>query len=292
MNFSLDVSDVLLYLELRKKANKPFYLYELNMLLYFLENYEHVNEFRSKINELNIKLPYKFKAYSLIHFIEDYEECIKFKDEIFQNTKRKYHKIFNHLILLSKSKEQALELIHEAKKYNINFDVEAWSNRFDSFNIIQSNQVQWKESQLNNHKDKDFPSMYVDYSRMKLEYFKGISSLQLKQDLLKEQSKDIDNQNRKTAQKSVFIRSVYIKEFAKKVAQGVCQLCENPAPFRNKIGEPFLEVHHIHYLSRGGSDCLENVIALCPNCHRKTHILESKEDLNIMEEKALANMKF
>ncbi|WP_445678070.1 HNH endonuclease [Psychrobacillus sp. FSL H8-0484] len=68
--------------------------------------------------------------------------------------------------------------------------------------------------------------------------------------------------------KNQYLFVACIKEFAKKVAQGVCQLCENPAPFSNKIGKPFLEVHHIHYLSRGDSDCLDNVIALCPNCRR------------------------
>ena len=46
----------------------------------------------------------------------------------------------------------------------------------------------------------------------------------------------------------------------------------NFAPFMKKSNdEPYLEVHHIKPLSQGGEDSLENVKAICPNCHRKIH---------------------
>ncbi|MCD9544043.1 hypothetical protein GLP24_04155 [Photobacterium carnosum] len=46
----------------------------------------------------------------------------------------------------------------------------------------------------------------------------------------------------------------------------------NFAPFTKKSnGEPYLEVHHIKPLSQGGEDSLENVKAICPNCHREMH---------------------
>lgn len=55
-------------------------------------------------------------------------------------------------------------------------------------------------------------------------------------------------------------------------AQGVCEKCEKKAPFAKRTnGEPYLEVHHIKPLSQGGLDTLENVISLCPNCHRELH---------------------
>ncbi|MGR5411063.1 HNH endonuclease [Vibrio sp. PNB22_8_1] len=55
-------------------------------------------------------------------------------------------------------------------------------------------------------------------------------------------------------------------------ADGVCELCKSPAPFkRKKDNTPYLEVHHKVRLSDGGEDTIENVIALCPNCHRKVH---------------------
>ena len=70
----------------------------------------------------------------------------------------------------------------------------------------------------------------------------------------------------------VFVRNSYLAEFVKRQAHGICQDCHQFAPFISKItGEPYLETHHIIPLSLGGKDTIENVIALCPNCHRKRH---------------------
>ena len=44
-----------------------------------------------------------------------------------------------------------------------------------------------------------------------------------------------------------------------------------PAPFLSMQKEPFLEVHHIIRLIDDGVDSPFNVIALCPNCHRRAH---------------------
>lgn len=54
-------------------------------------------------------------------------------------------------------------------------------------------------------------------------------------------------------------------------AEGKCQSCKRDAPFLKEDGTPFLEVHHIEWLSKGGEDSVENAIALCPNCHRQAH---------------------
>jgi hypothetical protein len=55
-------------------------------------------------------------------------------------------------------------------------------------------------------------------------------------------------------------------------ANGRCEWCRQPAPFlRAKGGMPYLEVHHRIMLTEGGSDTVENAIAICPNCHRKLH---------------------
>ena len=55
-------------------------------------------------------------------------------------------------------------------------------------------------------------------------------------------------------------------------SKGFCGKCMRPAPFiRKNDGRPYLEVHHLTPLSKGGLDDLSNVIALCPNCHRESH---------------------
>jgi hypothetical protein len=61
-------------------------------------------------------------------------------------------------------------------------------------------------------------------------------------------------------------------------AQGSCERCRRSAPFkRASDGSPYLEVHHRTSLSAGGDDSLENVIALCPNCHREVHHGQARE---------------
>lgn len=55
-------------------------------------------------------------------------------------------------------------------------------------------------------------------------------------------------------------------------ANGICQDCNMPGPFiAKKTNMPFLEVHHIISLGDKGGDTIDNVMALCPNCHRKRH---------------------
>jgi len=77
---------------------------------------------------------------------------------------------------------------------------------------------------------------------------------------------------------TTYERNAYVSEYAKRRANGICQLCEKLAPFNNKNGEPYLETHHIKWLSKGGLDTIENTVALCPNCHRKMHVLDLEED--------------
>jgi 5-methylcytosine-specific restriction protein A len=62
------------------------------------------------------------------------------------------------------------------------------------------------------------------------------------------------------------------------MADGLCDLCEQPAPFQNKAKEAYLECHHIIWLAQGGEDTIANAVALCPNCHRKMHVLNEKAD--------------
>lgn len=76
-----------------------------------------------------------------------------------------------------------------------------------------------------------------------------------------------------------FARNEYIREYAKIRANGICELCESPAPFIDIYGKPFLETHHVIFLSKGGEDSIDNVAALCPNCHRKIHNLNLVEDV-------------
>lgn len=86
-------------------------------------------------------------------------------------------------------------------------------------------------------------------------------------------------------------RDLDIREAALRLANGICQLCDKNGPFLLD-GRPYLHAHHIEYLANGGKDILENVIAVCPNCHEKIHKLELPEDKKkLLEKVKLRNNK-
>lgn len=85
-------------------------------------------------------------------------------------------------------------------------------------------------------------------------------------------------------------RNPYISELAKRRAKGICQLCKKEAPFKNKNGEPYLETHHIKPLSKSGKDTIENTVALCPNCHKRLHVLNDIEDIKKLNRAASDNV--
>lgn len=73
------------------------------------------------------------------------------------------------------------------------------------------------------------------------------------------------------ARRNVYLRSGDLKIYVLRRADGVCEGCEQPAPFLTKAGRPYLEPHHTRRLSDGGPDDYHHVIALCPTCHRRVH---------------------
>ena len=68
-----------------------------------------------------------------------------------------------------------------------------------------------------------------------------------------------------------FVRSPQVVAWVLEAAAGDCEYCSLPAPFIKASGIPYLEVHHVKWLSQGGSDTVTNAVALCPNCHRRFH---------------------
>lgn len=75
-------------------------------------------------------------------------------------------------------------------------------------------------------------------------------------------------------------RNQYIAEYTKERANGICDLCGEEAPFKDKNGRPYLESHHVITLAENGPDAIYNTVAICPNCHRRIHVLHQKEDVD------------
>ena len=75
-------------------------------------------------------------------------------------------------------------------------------------------------------------------------------------------------------------RSLAIKLYVLRRANGVCEGCEILAPFYKADGSPYLEPHHTSRLADEGPDHPAQVIALCPNCHRRAHYADDAEAFN------------
>lgn len=82
----------------------------------------------------------------------------------------------------------------------------------------------------------------------------------------------------KTSISTHYDRDPYVRLYALRRSKGICDLCGKDAPFKKKDGSPYLEVHHIVPLSEEGEDSWNNVCSLCPNCHRKMHIVKDDGD--------------
>jgi 5-methylcytosine-specific restriction enzyme A len=61
---------------------------------------------------------------------------------------------------------------------------------------------------------------------------------------------------------------------------GKCQICLwDPC---GQYGRPLCQGHHIHWLSRGGEDNLQNMILVCPNHHAAIHHCDASFDFEDM----------
>lgn len=102
---------------------------------------------------------------------------------------------------------------------------------------------------------------------------------------LYERAKKIKNAGQRKVTTTVYERHIHVSEYVKRRAKGRCDLCGNSAPFNDRRGNPYLECHHVHWLSRGGEDSIDNAVALDPSCHRKMHELDLKTDVQKLKGK-------
>jgi hypothetical protein len=85
----------------------------------------------------------------------------------------------------------------------------------------------------------------------------------------------------KKERKGVYcLRSLAIRLYVLRRANGRCEACGSPAPFRRADGSPYLEPHHTRRLADDGPDHPAAVIGLCPNCHRRAHHAEDAHAFN------------
>lgn len=84
----------------------------------------------------------------------------------------------------------------------------------------------------------------------KTKYAKALNYEELKQIAISKSGKAKKTVLKTSPNNLQYIRDPYISEYAKRRANGICQLCGKPAPFMNSKGEPYLESHHVIWLCR------------------------------------------
>jgi 5-methylcytosine-specific restriction endonuclease McrA len=85
---------------------------------------------------------------------------------------------------------------------------------------------------------------------------------------------------RKQRRTTYRVRSSAIRLYVLRRANGRCEACNEPAPFRKPDGNDYLEPHHTTRLSDEGPDHPTKVIGLCPNCHRRAYHAQDAEAFN------------
>ncbi len=63
------------------------------------------------------------------------------------------------------------------------------------------------------------------------------------------------------------IITAQLKQEAIQKAEHKCKICG----FQGTTDSSILEIHHIRSLGKGGDNTLDNIIVLCPNCHKQVH---------------------
>lgn len=98
-----------------------------------------------------------------------------------------------------------------------------------------------------------------------------------------------DEPERREVSGSTLIRDRAVRKAVLDRALGLCEYCKTPG-FRTHSGQIYLETHHVIPLSEGGRDRASNVIALCPNDHRKAHHGAKKDEIRAALLKILASL--
>ena len=84
-----------------------------------------------------------------------------------------------------------------------------------------------------------------------------------------------------------YLRDQKVRYAVLQRAAGICEYCGEEG-FLKEDGSRYLETHHVIALAKDGADKLTNVIALCPNDHRKAHFSKERD---LIEQAMLLKLK-
>ncbi|SFB80084.1 5-methylcytosine-specific restriction enzyme A [Marinospirillum celere] len=178
--------------------------------------------------------------------------------------------------------------VHKNKEYLYIGEVELQASPFMELQPDEKNNLRKAcVFPLQLKKNKSIPAIFYKKFRESQEK-KENDAFSLDDDELLRRAKNARKKaSRRVVFQNVYGRNRYVAEYTKRRAKGVCHLCDEPAPFSDEKGKPYLECHHIDWVANDGDDTLENTVALCPNCHRKMHIKKDPNDIRFLKDKNL-----
>lgn len=95
-------------------------------------------------------------------------------------------------------------------------------------------------------------------------------------DLVKEEEPGVAEERQQYLYEKAPTRNQALANEIQSIYDGCCQLCRwNP---RDEYDRTLCHAHHIHWLSRGGDDHLENLMLVCPNHHEAIHKCDAQFD--------------
>jgi 5-methylcytosine-specific restriction endonuclease McrA len=104
---------------------------------------------------------------------------------------------------------------------------------------------------------------------------------QIDVELLRERATNINTTPSQVEQTvRVYPRNNILRTYVKERSNYSCEMPDcDYIGFNKNDSKKYIEIHHVDPLSEGGEDSISNTVALCPNCHRKIHYAENKEEL-------------
>lgn len=95
-------------------------------------------------------------------------------------------------------------------------------------------------------------------------------------DLVKEEEPGVAEERQRYLYEEAPSRNRELAKEVQSIYDGRCQICRwDP---REEYERNLCHAHHIHWLSRGGSDDLENLMLVCPNHHEAIHKCDAQFD--------------
>ncbi len=142
-----------------------------------------------------------------------------------------------------------------------------------------------KQSGENNYYENhnDAWNKFLDWGPMKVSnkekeaFVKTLNTQEL------EDFEDVKNKQPMSKTINYFKRNRKIVTELKKLYNGKCQICQQT--FEKEDGTNYCETHHVKALGKNGTDTVDNLVVLCPTCHKKLHFAKEKEfDIKYKEE--------